>query len=80
MKFTDCNFSACCEVEFLCLDCSHYDSNGVSNVIDPIHPILGIPLSQLPDEETYLKGQLLPFEVKDTLPSSPVQLEFDFKD
>ena len=47
MKFEGCNFFMCGQFHFSCPDCPCYDADAPSECLDPIHPILNIPLSKL---------------------------------
>ena len=48
MKFNACNFDSCRKHSFEYSLCDHFDKNGISDCVDMIHPVLGIPMFKVP--------------------------------
>lgn len=50
MKFVGCSFQHCRKYDFECCSCPCFDKDGVSSCVDPIHPILKVPMSKVPTD------------------------------
>lgn len=51
MRFINCSFDECRDVDFQCCDCSYFDKDGISDCKQVIHPILNVSMSEVLDFE-----------------------------